>query len=237
MWLDKGLAESNGKRDRNQKFSDAAIQFCLSIKFLGEGEPKRKKRGEEYRCQWRKVHLGIDSQTLEIQTIKVTDNCVGDAPILPKLIAQIPADEPMISVSADGAYGTRACHEVITQRGAAVIKSAQHWKSPAAETQVRNEAVLACKRLGWRIWKTGSGYHWRSLMETKMRCFKKLDERVMARTFERQVVKLHVQGAPAQPLQPTEPSGNGCRGITALGCMTVCHPYCTIKLADYEFCF
>lgn len=110
------LAQPNGKRGRNQTFSDAAIQFCLSIKclfgqplrqslgmlqslltladldwpvpdfstvcrrqkrlqvqlsyrpsnapphllvdstgikFLGEGEWKRKKHGAEYRRQWR----------------------------------------------------------------------------------------------------------------------------------------------------------------------------------------
>ena len=35
VWLDKDmqwLAEPNGKRGRNQTFSDSAIQFCLSIK-------------------------------------------------------------------------------------------------------------------------------------------------------------------------------------------------------------
>lgn len=39
------------------------------------------------------------------------------------------------------------------------------------------------------------GYHRRSLVETKMHCFKRLGERVMARTFERQVVELHVRVA------------------------------------------
>lgn len=37
MWLDRGmqwLAKSSGKRGRSQIFSDAAIQFCLSIKCL-----------------------------------------------------------------------------------------------------------------------------------------------------------------------------------------------------------
>ena len=57
---------------------------------------------------------------------------------------------------------------------------------------VRNETVLACKRLGWLVW---SGYHRRSLVETKMHCFKRLGERVMARTFERQVVELQVRVA------------------------------------------
>ncbi len=53
------------------------------IKFLGEGEWKRKKHGAEYRRQWRKVHLGIDAHTLEIRAIEVTDNSVGDAPCCP----------------------------------------------------------------------------------------------------------------------------------------------------------
>lgn len=43
-------------------------------KFLGEDEWKRKKHGAEYRRQWRKMHLGIDANTLEIRAIKVTDN-------------------------------------------------------------------------------------------------------------------------------------------------------------------
>jgi hypothetical protein len=37
VWLDKGmqwLAQPNGKRGRNQRYSDAAIQFCLSIRAM-----------------------------------------------------------------------------------------------------------------------------------------------------------------------------------------------------------
>ena len=135
IWLNKEMqwyAPASGKRGRQQLFSDAAIQFCLSIKclfglalrqslglvqsllrlahldwkvpdfstisrrqktlavqlpyrastcaldllvdstgikFLGEGEWKRKKHGAEYRRQWRKVRLGIDASTLEIRRI------------------------------------------------------------------------------------------------------------------------------------------------------------------------
>jgi hypothetical protein len=42
------------------------------------------------------------------------------------------------------------------------------------------------KRLGRTIWKKWSGYHRRSLVETKMHCFKLLGSRVAART-ERQI--------------------------------------------------
>lgn len=265
IWLDKDMlwyAPANGKRGRQQVFSDAAIQFCLSIKclfglalrqslglvhsllrlagldwrvpdfstvsrrqrtlrvqlpyraatcaldllvdstgikFLGEGEWKRKKHGAEYRRQWRKVHLGIDANTLEIRAIEVTDNSVGDAPMLPELLSQIPPDEALASVSADGAYDTKACHAAIIERGAQAVipprKNGQRWKETLAGASVRNEALKACRRLGWRIWKKWSGYHRRSLVETKMHCFKRLGERVMARTFERQVVELHVRVA------------------------------------------
>ena len=38
-------------------------------------------------------------------------------------------------------------------------------------------------------------YHRRSLVETKMNCIKRLSERVMSRTFERQVNELHIRAA------------------------------------------
>lgn len=265
IWLDKGMqwyAPASGRRGRQHIFSDAAIQFCLSIKclfglalrqslglvesllrmagldwrvpdfstvsrrqktlrvqlpyqpsttaldllvdstgikFLGEGEWKRKKHGAEYRRQWRKVHLGIDASTLEIRAIEVTDNSVGDAPMLPELLGQIPPDEPIASVSGDGAYDTKACHAAIVERGAQAVipprKNAQAWKATLAGALARNEALRACHRLGRSIWKKWSRYHRRSLVETKMHCFKRLGERVMARTFERQVVELHVRVA------------------------------------------
>lgn len=76
------------------------------IKFLREGEWKRKKHGPEYRRPWRKVHLGIDAHTLQIRAIEVTDNSVGDAPMLPELLGQIPPDEPVGPASAQTAPTT-----------------------------------------------------------------------------------------------------------------------------------
>ena len=169
------------------------------VKFLGEGEWKRKKHGAEYRRQWRKVHLGIDAWTLEVRAIEVTDNSVGDAPMLPELLSQIPLDEPIASVSGDGAYDTKACHAAIAQRGGQAVipprKNAQPWKATLTGALMRNEALRACHGLGRSIWKKCSGYHRRSLVETKMHCLKRLGERLMARTFERQVVEVHVRVA------------------------------------------
>ena len=86
-----------------------------------------------------------------------------------------------------------------TGRGAdAVIpvrRNGQPWAKGGPGVDARNEALLATKRLGRTIWKKWSGYHRRSLVETKMHCFKLLGQRVVARTFDRQVTELKVRAA------------------------------------------
>ncbi|MBS3021662.1 IS5 family transposase ISCte6 [Comamonas sp. PE63] len=58
---------------------------------------------------------------------------------------------------------------------------------------IRNAAMAACMRFGRKLWKSWSGYHRRSLVDTKMRGGKRLGERVTSRTFERQVNELHIR--------------------------------------------
>lgn len=65
----------------------------------------------------------------------------------------------------------------------------------AVQFGYRNAAIAACRRLGRSSWKRWIGYHRRCLMETKMNCIKRLGERVMSRTFERQVNELHIRAA------------------------------------------
>lgn len=44
----------------------------------------------------------IDEETLEIRAVEVTSSDVGDAPMLPELLAQIAADQEIAGVTADG---------------------------------------------------------------------------------------------------------------------------------------
>src|SRR5471032_3272794 len=75
--------------------------------------------------------------------------------------------------------------------------------------RVLRPAMTCCmRRLGRRIWKKWSGYHRRSLVETKMRCFKLLGERVMARDFDRQVAELQARCHP-QSLHSTRHPDDG----------------------------
>ena len=182
--------------------SEGALHLLIDstgIKVEGEGEWNARKHGGAKRRVWRKVHLGIDEKTLEIRAVEFTSSDIGDAPMLPELLDQIPPDQEIARVTADGAYDTRKCHDAIADRGAhAVIpprKNAKPWKPDSAGAIARNEALRASKRLGRKIWRKWSGYHRRSRAETKMHCMKLLGQRLMAREPDRQVAELQTRVA------------------------------------------
>lgn len=169
------------------------------IKVRGEGEWHARKHGGARRRIWRKVHLGIDEATLEVRAVEITGSHVGDAPMLPDLLDQIPEDEAIGSVTADGAYDTRRCHDAIAERGAhAVIpprRNAKPWKTSTPGANARNEALRASRYLGRALWRRLTGYHRRSRAETKMNCVKLLGQKLMSRDFERQTAELQVRVA------------------------------------------
>ena len=282
IWFDPGMTWvplPSGKRGRQQQFSDAAIQTCLTLKVLfglplrqttgfvesllrlvglnwavpdfstlcrrqrtlnvslpyrgrsgplnmlidstgikaeGEGEWNACKHGGTKRRIWRKIHIGIDEETLEVRAVEVTTSNVGDAPMLPELLGQIPPDQAIGYVTADGAYDTRKCHDAIAARDAhAVIpprKNAKSWKPTSAGAIARNEAVNASRYLGRAIWRKWSGYHRRSRVESKMHCIKLLGQSLMSRDFDRQVAEIQIRIAvlnryTALGIPVTEPVG------------------------------
>ena len=109
---------------------------ATGIKAEDEGEWNARKHGGSKKRLWRKLHLGMDEETLEIRAGGVRTSNVGDAPMLPDLLKQIPPDQEIATVTADGAYDMLRCHNVIAARGAAAIipprKNAQLWKPTTA---------------------------------------------------------------------------------------------------------
>ena len=63
------------------------------IKAEGEGEWNARKHGGSKRRVWRKIHIGIDEETLEVRAVEVTGSNIGGAPMLPELLNQIPSDQ------------------------------------------------------------------------------------------------------------------------------------------------
>ena len=189
---------------------------ATGMKAEGEGEWNARKHGGSKKRPWRKLQLEMNEETPEFRAVSVTTSKVGGAPMLHDLMEQIPPEQEIATITADGAYDTRRLHNVIVARGAVVIipprKNAQLWKPTTAVAIARNEAVRACKYLGLALWRKLTGYHrWRRA-QTNMNCVKMLGQGLMARDFDRQVAGLQVRIADlnrytALGIPVTEPVG------------------------------
>jgi len=180
--------------------SDGPLNLLVDstgIKFLGDGEWQARKHGVQGRRQWRKVHLAMDTATSDIRAVELTPSSDGDSPVLPDLLDQIPEDEQIGTVTADGAYDTRRCHNAIIQRGAEAIipvrRNGRLWKEDGPTAKARNEILRASRHFGRAFWKRWSCYHTRSRVEAKMRCLKAFGERIMARDPDRQTAEIHIR--------------------------------------------
>ena len=106
---------------------------------------------------------------------------IGNAPVLPERPEQVPTDQKIGRVTADGASDPRKCHDA--RRAAAVIpprKIAEPWRPTGPGAVSRNEALRASKDLGRDIWRRRRGSPRRSRVETKMTCIKLLGQPWMA---------------------------------------------------------
>ena len=275
IWFDPEMswdAAPTGRRGRQQTYSDAAIQTCLSMKVLfgmalrqttgfvesllrlvglnwtvpdfstlsrrqktlavnipyrgckrllhllidstgikveGEGEWHARKHGGPKRRVWRKLHLGIDEETLEIRAVEVTGSHIGDAPILPTFSTKSRRTRKSVALRlmapTTRANATMRLQIAVPMPSSRARKNAKPWKTVTAgalaivlgpmanKGSPRNEALRAAKYLGRALWRRWSGYHRRSRVETKMHCIKLLGQRLMARDFDRQVAELQVR--------------------------------------------
>ena len=99
--------------------------------------------------RWRRIRKRssgpFSQRRLEIRAAELTTSDVGDAPILPELLDQIPPDREIATVTADGAFDTRQCHDAIAARGAAALAiglepMAPRWLAPAPQERQTLEA-------------------------------------------------------------------------------------------------
>ena len=99
---------------------------------MGDGEWQARKHGVQGRRQWRKVHLAMDTAPPDIRAVEFTPSSDGYSPVLLELLDQIPEDEEIATVTADGACDTRRCHTAIINRQATAIvpirKNGRPWK-------------------------------------------------------------------------------------------------------------
>ncbi len=159
------------------------------IKFLGDGEGQARQHGPQGHHQWPKIHLAMDTATSDIRALEFTPSRDGDSPVLPDLLDQIPEDEPISTMTADGAYDTRRCHTAIIP----IRKNGRPWKEDGPAAAARNDIFRTARHFERAFWKRWTGYHLRSRVEAKMRCLKAFGERISARDPDRQTAEVHIR--------------------------------------------
>ena len=143
--------------------------------------------------------LAVDADTGEIVTSDLTGRRTADCTRVPVLIEQI--DDPVASVSADGAYDTTAVNEAAQVKGEGHAvrvlilpgQGARLNPRPSAAQRQRNRNILSIRELGRRDWHTRSGYSTRSLVENTMYRYKTIiGRRMRSRTFDGQRVEVQL---------------------------------------------
>ena len=144
------------------------------LKIYGEGEWKVRKHGYSKRRTWRKLHLGADPESGEIQAVCLTKNNVSDDAVVKDLLEQI--EQTLLACAADGAYDKRKVYDALNGHSPEVEilipprKDARIWQHghSKAEPRKRDENLRYIRKHGRQKWKDHSGYHMRSLAETTM---------------------------------------------------------------------
>jgi len=176
-----------------------AVLDSTGLKVYGEGEWKVRQHGYSKRRTWRKLHLGVDEATGEIEAELLTGAGVDDAEAAAGLLKQTQAE--IEQLSGDGAYDKEKVYKAAAAKGVNKItipprRDAVLWEEHGSDPHPRNENLRHIWERGRKEWKEESGYHRRSLAETAMFRFKTIfGDHLNAREAKRQKTEARVKCA------------------------------------------
>ncbi len=178
------------------------VMDSTGLKIYGEGEWKVRTHGTSKRRTWRKLHLGVDPASGEIQAAALTENSISDDAMAAALLAQVA--QPIVLFGADGSYDKRKVYDYLNAHfpDAKVLipprKNARIWQhgNTHAERLTRDENLRYIRQHGRKAWKEQSGYQVRSLAETAMFRMKTLfGDGLSARLLETQTTQVLIRCA------------------------------------------
>lgn len=178
------------------------VMDSSGLKIYGEGEWKMRTHGKSKRRTWRKLHVGVDPKSGEIQAAALTTNSVSDDQMVEPLLAQV--ELPIDRFAGDGSYDKRKVYDSLNKHAphAEVLipprKNAHIWQhaNTKAERLRRDENLRTIRKTGRKTWKQTSGYHVRSLAETALFRLKTIfGDRLSARLLETQVTQALIRCA------------------------------------------
>jgi hypothetical protein len=169
------------------------------LKIYGEGEWKVRQHGYSKRRTWRKLHIGVNADTQQVEAMVLSEAGLDDAEAGKDIVEQTSGE--IEQTSADGAYDQRKFYEAAADRGVKRItvpprKNAKIWQHGNSHKPPlpRDENLRAIRKGGRKKWKRESGYHQRSLAETAMYRFKIIFGNTLStRTLSRQTTEARIK--------------------------------------------
>lgn len=146
----------------------------------------QRKYGKEGLCrkreQWKKVHIALELNSMQIVSMAYTDSRINDCEVVHELCGTV--KNKINSVRADGAYATYEFYELLHERNTKVLippavtsKAQDELKKTAKvkkEYLEQRDATIHFIRQyelfedGLKQWKKSSGYHRRALVEASI---------------------------------------------------------------------
>jgi Transposase DDE domain len=167
------------------------------LRLCGAGEWLLEKHGTRTRRSWRKLHIGVDSETGQIVAATLTTKEVDDGAEVGPLLDQVAG--AVASFTGDGAYDQGSVSAVVVERHpeAAIIVPPRTTAVPseAAETAPtqRDRHLQHFAEHGRMAWQKGSGYAKRARAEATVGRFKQvIGDGLRSRTDERRATEVEV---------------------------------------------
>ncbi len=157
-------------RSKSRRGVTYILADSTGLKVYGEGEWKVRKHGAGKHRTWMKLHIGIDSESQQIEAVTLTSNAVDDATEVEWLLGQI--KKKVGSFTGDGAYDKDKVRKVLSKSGIRQVIPPQHNAVSDKEQRKhrieRDQAIKTIEAIGRKEWKEQQGYHQRSKAETVM---------------------------------------------------------------------
>jgi hypothetical protein len=156
-----------------------------------------EKHGSKTRRAWRKLHLGVDTETGQIVASALTSKEVDDAAQIGSLLDQITG--PLSSFTADGAYDQDGVYTAVAGHHpeAAVIVPPRRTavlSNMAATAPTPRDLHLRCiAESSRKAWQKATGYNKRAKVEAAIGRWKQvIGDGLRSRIDERRVTEVNV---------------------------------------------
>jgi hypothetical protein len=165
------------------------------LKIYGAGEWFETKHGLSRRKQWRKLHITLNTSTLEVVEASLTDNSVGDPSEAKNHLKSM--EYKVDEILGDGAYDCQTINNMIGSLGGVVAvpppKNAVVSKHFSEYPTQRDLHVKRIKQCGRSVWEIENKFSRRLLVENFMGRFKGIiGPKFRSRRFKSQKVEAAV---------------------------------------------